>query len=223
LKRALVLVEGQTEEQFIKHLLGPHLETFDVAVIPTILVTKQVKSGPQFKGGVRRFSQIERDVRKLLRDSNAARVTTMFDLYGLPQDVPGAASVADRKGRERSRYLERALEEHFNSPRLRAFLMVHEFECIAFVDPAITARVLQSPLESIHLQEERDEFDTAEDVNDGANTHPSQRILDRFTQYRKPLHGPVIARSVGLERIRESCPHLSEWISDLEQLGRRSG
>ncbi|MBI2947679.1 MAG: hypothetical protein HYY23_08525 [Verrucomicrobia bacterium] len=56
-KRVLILVEGQTEERFVKDVLGPaffHQELFFRA---TILVTKRVKDGPNFKGGVTNFSK----------------------------------------------------------------------------------------------------------------------------------------------------------------------
>ena len=49
---------------------------------------KTVKRGPNFKGGITSFGQVERDLRRLLGDTSAALVTTMFDLYGLPDDFP---------------------------------------------------------------------------------------------------------------------------------------
>lgn len=35
--RLAVSVEGRTEEEFIKHLLAPHLESYGIEVIPILL------------------------------------------------------------------------------------------------------------------------------------------------------------------------------------------
>ena len=51
-KRVLILVEGQTEERFVKDVLGPAFWDKELFFHPTILVTKRVKDGPNFKGGV---------------------------------------------------------------------------------------------------------------------------------------------------------------------------
>ena len=87
--RVLILVEGQTEERFIKSILQPHLSAFGVHVEPKIVTTKRVKSGPDFKGGITNFGKVENDIRLLLGDTNAALITTMLDYYGLPSDFPG--------------------------------------------------------------------------------------------------------------------------------------
>ncbi len=52
MKKVLILVEGQTEETFVKQVLSPYLNRFDIFIIPTIIVTKRVKIGADFKGGV---------------------------------------------------------------------------------------------------------------------------------------------------------------------------
>jgi hypothetical protein len=57
--RALVLVEGQTEERFVKDVLAPTFWPRGLYLSPTILVTKRVKDGPNFKGGVTRFARFE--------------------------------------------------------------------------------------------------------------------------------------------------------------------
>jgi hypothetical protein len=185
---------------------------------PTILITKQIKRGGHFRGGISSFGQVQRDVPKLIGDASAAIITTMFDLYKLPNDFPGMNDAGGRKGRARAEHLEAALNNHFAHPRFVAFLMVHEFEGMAFADPAVTARILQSPHEAAALQEERNAFVTAEDVNDGEQTHPSKRIMARFPYYKKPLFGPAIVQAIGLTRIREECPHFAAWLSLLESL-----
>jgi len=72
----LILVEGQTEERFVKALLQPHLWTMGVHPEPKIVTTKRVKSGADFKGGIRNFGKVEYDIQLLLGDRAAALVTT---------------------------------------------------------------------------------------------------------------------------------------------------
>jgi len=219
-KRALVLVEGQTEERFVKEVIAPHLWPLGVHIDPKILVTKQVKRGPDFKGGIHSFGQVQRDLPRLFGDTAATLVTTMFDLYGLPADFPGMAGVGQRNGRQKAEYLEQALQQHFNNARFSAFLMVHEFEAVVYADPALAARTLQAQEHGVALQAERNGFATAEDVNEGIGTHPSRRIKQRFPHYQKALFGPAIAQAIGLARIRQECPHFSQWLERVETLAR---
>ena len=51
--RLLMLVEGQSEEIFVKHTLAPHLAQHGVYVQPPIVLwTKRLPSGGGFRGGV---------------------------------------------------------------------------------------------------------------------------------------------------------------------------
>lgn len=59
MKRGLVLVEGQTEERFVNDCLAPYLLAQGLILErPTIVTTKRVVGGPQFKGGVRSYSKV---------------------------------------------------------------------------------------------------------------------------------------------------------------------
>jgi len=97
MRRILALVEGQTEEIFVRDVLDPHMARFDACVIPVLLKTKRVKSGGHFRGGVTSTAQVLGDIRRLLGDSNAACVTTILDYYGLPSDFPGTSVDAQNR------------------------------------------------------------------------------------------------------------------------------
>jgi hypothetical protein len=142
LKRVLVLVEGDTEERFVKTILQPHLWNHGVSLEPKIVVTKRVVGGPFAKGGGD-FGKIVRDLRLLLGDSNAVAVTTLFDFYGFPRKVPDASAdvFADIEALERR--IAAAVDA--NSRRLRPYLQRHEFEAFLFVDPDATARAASQP------------------------------------------------------------------------------
>lgn len=220
MQRVLILVEGQTEERFVKSILQPHLSTFSVHAEPKIVTTKRVKSGADFKGGVTSFGKVEYDIRLLLGDTNAALITTMLDYYGLPNDFPGQRQLQGSNSRDRAKELETALESHFRAaPRFLAYLMIHEFEALLFSAPTVLAQVMNDHSAEAYLQGIRDSFTTPEDINDNPLTKPSARVLRRFPGYQKVLHGPNTISRIGLDTIRRECAHFNEWMTKLERLG----
>lgn len=44
------------------------------------------------------------------------------------------------------------------------------------------------------------------------------RILQHLPGYRKAVYGPLIAQRIGLDAMRQRCPHFHEWVSRLERL-----
>lgn len=64
----------------------------------------------------------------------------------------------------------------------------------------------------------REAHPTPEDIDEA--DWPSYRILALFDAYRKPLHGPIAARRIGLDQLRSECPHFDEWIGKLEYYAR---
>ena len=222
MRKVLILVEGRTEERFVKDVLQPHLWNRGVHPEPKIVVTKRVKQGSNFKGGVTDFPKFENDLRRLLGDSSAALITTMIDYYGLPDDFPGMQSLQGRNSHERAQELESALERHFNaSTRFSAYLMIHEFEALLFSDPAVLAGVMNAPSVNRHLQTIRNGFPTPEDINNDPSTKPSARIKNLFPGYQKGLHGPLSTARIGLETMRRECMHFGQWVAKLERLGSR--
>lgn len=220
MRRVLILVEGQTEERFVKDVLQPHLWTHGVHPEPKIVTTKRVKSGPDFKGGVTSFAKVEYDIRLLLGDTIAALVTTMMDYYGLPLDFPGQRERRATNSAGRAAELEGALERHFNAgPNFFAYLMIHEFEALLFSSPAILPQVMNSPSLQSRMQAIRNQFPTPEDIDDDPATTPSARVLNVFPGYRKRLHGPLTIGRIGLDTIRRECAHFNEWVAKLEGVG----
>lgn len=220
MQRALILVEGQTEERFVKAILQPHLWAKGVHPEPKIVTTKRVKSGPDFKGGVGNFGKVEKDIQLLLGDTDAALVTTMIDYYGLPDDFPGKRVLRGTNSHDRAKELEAALEHHFNvGPRFLPYLMIHEFEALLFSAPGVLAQVMNDHSAEAYLQRIRDSFTTPEDINDDPLTKPSARVLSRFPAYQKVLHGPNTISRIGLDTIRRECAHFNEWMTKLERLG----
>jgi hypothetical protein len=136
LTKVLVLVEGQTEETFVRDVLAKHLQAFGVYMIAVLVSTKRVKSGRKFKGGISQYGKVRHELSLLLRDRSAVAVTTMIDYYGLPRDFPGFSTLpVDSSCYQRVNHLERALAVDLGDPRLLPYLSLHEFEALLFASP----------------------------------------------------------------------------------------
>ncbi len=203
-KRVLVLVEGQTEERFVKSVLAPAYEDRELYFFPTLLVTKRVKDGPNFKGGVTKFAKFRDDAARLLADSGDALVTTVIDYYGLPLDFPGMDTRPNGSPLERVRHVQDAVHKHFKSPkRFLPFLALHEFEAWLFASTNVLPSVMTSRDKEGQFAAIRAQFSTPEAINEQPNSAPSKRIEQLFPGYKKVLHGPITALRIGLTKIAQ--------------------
>lgn len=217
MQKVLVLVEGQTEEKYVKEVLNPHFTNHRKYLIPTIINTRVIKSGPNFKGGILSYRQVKRDLVKLLGDTSACCVTTMFDLYGLPSEFPGREN-APLNPYEKVAHIETAFAQDIDHKRFLSNLVLHEFEGLLFTMPSEIAKALNEPSQENELTHIRNNFQTPEEINDNPDTAPSKRLKALFPFYNKPFYGMVISKRIGLDAIRKECPHFHQWVSRLENL-----
>ncbi len=218
MKFVKVYVEGQTEETFVRDILATYLEELGIYPAPVLSKTKREKSGRTFKGGLTSYAKVKRDICRLLGDSNTVAVTTMLDFYGLPDDFPGKSSLPSGSPYDRVRYLQNEFARDIGDRRFIPFLTLHEFEALLLVDPAEIEKAFPDTLPPGTLAQETKGFATPEEINEGHDTHPAARISRHIAKYQKPVHGPLIAKRIGLDRIRERCPHFDGWIKQLEQI-----
>lgn len=214
-----ILVEGQTEETFVRDVLGPHLARVDLFLNPVILATGYMPSGRKFKGGVSRYQLIRRDLLRLLADSSVEAVTTMFDYYGLPRDFPGVSDLPTGACYERVRYLEQAFAGNIDHQRFIPFLTLHEFEGLLFTSPPAIAQVFPGQDVLQALSQVRAQFASPEEIDEGPTSHPSARIMQQVIGYEKPFHGVQISLIIGIDALRAECRHFNQWLQRLEALG----
>ncbi|MCB9230522.1 MAG: DUF4276 family protein [Bacteroidia bacterium] len=219
MKQVLVIVEGQTEEQFVKNVLQPYLHYRGVHLEPKIVITKIVKGGNNFKGGLQNFQQLKRDISHCLRDTSV-HVTTMVDFYALPNDFPGMDSPAFRgAATEKVRHLEEQLGLEIGSPRFIPYIQLHEFEALLFSSLKGISELFPDNQDFIAgVQTIIDRYENPEEINDNPQTAPSKRILNLFPGYEKPFHGAMIAMENGIEQILEKCPRFAAWVTQLSGL-----
>jgi hypothetical protein len=219
----LILVEGQTEETFVREVLHPHLAGRGIYPIAKLATTKRVKSGPDFKGGIVSYGKFKNDVLRLLGDTSAALVTTMVDFYGLPTDFPGRRSMPASSCYDQVAYLEQEICKDIGHPRFLPYLALHEFEAMLFVAPEKIAQAFPAANKGGELTAIKQQFGSPEEIDDNPQTAPSRRLEILFPGYEKPLHGPLVILEIGVEQIRIECPHFNNWLVELEKLGEGRG
>lgn len=188
-----------------------------------ILATKRVRSGPAFRGGITSYAKTRREILRLLGDTSVDLVTTMVDVYGLPEDFPGYTTRPASPPEGKVAHLEQAIRADIDNPRFLPYLSLHEFEALLFTEPqAIVTKVLavRDGDRVRRLEFIGSGVRTSEEIDDGPETAPSKRISACLREYDKVRHAPLITHAIGLVRIREACPHFDGWLRRLEELGR---
>ena len=200
--RIAVVVEGRTEEEFIKKVIAPDLLGDELYVTPFDLrgrITVE-KIGYEMSNHYYHFDH----------------VTSLVDLY----------EFKDQRGRNKIQ-LENAIIQkiqgrvgkHFDDRRVTAYIQQYEFEGLLFSSPD-SFLTLPDVTEEIRdkIQAIRDGFNTPEDINDTKETSPSHRLKNLMPEYDKVLFGSQIAKNAGLEKIREQCSGFDSWLSKIEGL-----
>jgi hypothetical protein len=219
MKTVLVLVEGQTEERFVKDVLAPEFYALEFFFDPRLLITKRVKHGASFKGGVTTYGKFRNDAVRLLGEAQGRIVTTVIDYYGLPSDFPGMSTRPNSTPLERVLHVEKQIHADLGAPpNFLPFLALHEFEAWLFSSRDELPNTLTQPQKRLDFAAIRDSFDDPEQINENPQTAPSKRIAQLFPGYRKVLHGPVAAKRIGMAAIRAECPHFDAWYRELERL-----
>lgn len=215
MKRILVLVEGQTEENFVKQILNAYFLPKNICLHPTIINTKKVKGGPNYKGGITSYQRVRNDLFNLFKDTNAIAFTTMIDFYGLPSDFPAWSHVGDSYSMIAE--AERVFSEDINNDKFIPYLQLHEFEGLLFSEPNVIASSLGRK-ELNHLLSIRSAFANPEEINNGPLTAPSKRLLAAYPGYNKVVYGSIIANEIGMALLLQECPHFNSWIQQLESI-----
>jgi hypothetical protein len=217
--RLYIVVEGQTEREFVKLVLAPHLATVSVDVKPCVVHTNR---GLNKRGGLNNFKQLRSDLERMTKADAApqSRFTTMIDLYALPAGFPGWETAKQEPRRvQRVAMLEEALQAEIGDPRFFPHIQVHEFETLLFCDlTRLEGRIEGADRGLLALQKEVAGM-APEDINERPTHAPSKRMIKHVPAYKtqKVRVGAAAAAAIGLPKLREKCPHFDAWVTRLEQ------
>ena len=222
--RLNLIVEGQTEEAFVRRILKPHLADFEVWAGARSVYTSR-KGHQWWRGGMTSFARAQRDIVSWIKQdqSDDARFSTMFDLYRLPGDFPGMDVQSQGDPYAHVCRLESGLAEAIRSQRddgrFIPHLMLHEFEAIFLCNP--------SSLSSAYPSCSRGTVAKLEALLAGGKSPeeidldhpPSKRLKDLIPTYQKVAAVGLLANELSLPVVRDICPHFGSWLTALEGLG----
>ncbi len=224
MRRIHFLVEGQTEQGFVKQVLVPHFSSLGFVLDARCVETSRAE-GKIFRGGLSNYEKLKKDLLRWMKEDGTAYFTTMVDFYRLPKNFPGyAAAQKFVEARQRVEWLEKAFAEDVGNPGFLPYIQLHEYEALLFCDPKKFESVFLDAEERkgiVELEQQAAKMEP-EAINDDPETSPSKRILKALPGYGKVSDGVTVASAIGLAMLRKKCPHFNQWISALERLGERA-
>ena len=222
--RVNMVVEGQTEESFVRDILAPHLGSRGVYVNARSVETGR-KKARTFRGGLQEYEKAKRDILTWLKQDTQAWVTTMFDLYALPDGFPGKKEIQTLwNPYEKVEHIETTFAADISNSRFIPYIQLHEFEALLFSDTGKLAQFFIDRGKEIELlQKDIAKFPSPEHIDQGFTTAPSKRIIARIPEFEKlkRVAGPFVVRQIGLPLLRNHCKHFDKWVEVLESLAHR--
>ena len=206
--RIAIVVEGQTELDFVDKVLSPNLWEQEVYPSPRLL---------GHNGGNVSVDRLATDMASYLVDFDY--VTSLVDFYGFRDK--GNLTVQDLEQRINEEVSRRVRRPQAQS-RIFAYVQLHEFEGLLFSDVYAFERApIELPdgcVDKLLSIRTDPSFPTPEDINNSPDTAPSRRIADLVPRYRKRANGSLIAEQIGLDAIRRECPRFNAWVARMESL-----
>lgn len=213
MKRLYIVVEGQSEQEFVKSTLSPYLNGKGIFSVSPILI----KTSKHGRGGHVNATHLINTINGLLKETQDTQiiVTTFIDLFRIPTNMPGydnaqllSNSIAQVE------YLEGCLAEAIGDRRFYPYIQRHEFEALVF-SSNIGFEKYFSEDQASRTEVIVNSFNNPEDINSSPETSPSKRILAIVPDYDKVLLGNLLALEIGINVILSRCPRFAMWVSEL--------
>jgi len=207
--------EGHCESEFAKKHLKPYLLNCGYDQVSIM----SNRTSPRHSGGISTYPQFRKNTVRL-GGRGYFIVTTMIDYYRLPQDFPGMDTLPTTSNpRDKISHLEDKLSEdlHELSSNFIPYIQLHEFEALLFTDIETIDDILKINRESrlSDLTSILHRYGEAENIN--TNKGPAKHLTELYPNYGKRTEGLLIADRIGLDSMREKCPHFNEWLNKLEE------
>lgn len=212
MKRLIIIVEGDTEKEFVKTILSPFLNNQGIYSIDCFKIKHS-------KGGLTTYSHLKKDILNCIHETNTI-ITTLIDFYALPKDFPNyleSSEIPDKN--QRLNFLESSIIEEIQKsksakfPNLIPYIQLHEFEALIFSSPiGIDALFTKSQIDYVELEKIFDLHENPEEINNDPSTAPSKRLLRHIKGYNKIVDGVLILDEIGLETVLKKCPRFNSWV-----------
>ena len=217
MRRLYIIVEGQTEAEFIESVLRPYLNEKGIFFVEPIII----HTSKGFKGGFVNFQHLFNDASKLLKQQSDIIVSTFVDFFRVPTSLPDYDTCMKQSSVEaKINCLEKAIAQSINDRRFIPYIQKHEFEALLYSSNRGFETYFDEGVFN-RTQAIMDVYPNPEDINDNPQTAPSKR-LDNITQtvlkrkYDKVNDGNTIALEIGIDAIIEKCPRFKAWVETLQ-------
>ncbi|MDP2087809.1 MAG: DUF4276 family protein [Flavobacteriaceae bacterium] len=217
MKRLIIVVEGDTEKEFVDKVLSPYLYAKGLLSVNCFKIKHT-------KGGLTKYQHLKTDLINCVYESNVL-VSTLIDFYALPKDFPKyeeAKTIVNRANR--LAFLEKAIVEDLEAekgkafPNLLPYIQLHEFEALVFSSiDAIKSLYSNEDAKFNELEKIMEAHPNPEDINDKPETAPSKRLKnDQLIRgYNKVNDGIMIIEEAGIDTVLRKCPRFNNWVETL--------
>jgi len=220
MKALIILVEGETEQEFVNRILAPYLVSKGLNTeIRPIMIEKS--------GGGHGYSNIQHlknTIRPVLNRVDEPIVTTLIDHYGINSErkLPGYTAITTTDTEERIHQMEDILQAEILKIKPYRFFIPyiqrHEFETLLLSNPELGFELEHNSIKE-DIVKLCSGFDSIEDINCTSEGAPSKRIGRIYEslnkKYNKVSDAVDIIELSGIETVLEKCPRFKNWVEKL--------
>lgn len=211
MKRLYIIVEGQTEQEFVNSMIAPYMQQFGIYDVTPILI-RTSKTG---RGGFVNYEHLKNDAIKLLHSKNDDFIVSMFvDFFRIPEVPKKERWEIKNNHIEKVEEMEQCIAEDISDCRFIPYIQLHEFEALLFSSNKGFESYFAEK-EANSTQQIIDSYENPEDINSSPEGAPSKRLLAIKDDYDKVVEGNLIALEVGFNDILAKCPRFKAWIDKL--------
>lgn len=217
MSRIFIVVEGQTEEAFVKEVLLPHLNDHEVYNVIPIIIHTNTK---HYKGGFVNYAHLRNDIQSLLKsEERDVFVTTFVDFFRIPNTIPQYDEIVQKGTHlEQVEKMQESINKDTNDHRFSSYIQLHEFEALLFAsNKGFVKWMGEKQAETSDIIEK---FPNPEDINTSIDGAPSKRLLAIQPDYDKVIQGNLIAIEVGIRQMLVKCPRFRQWVEMLITKGK---
>ncbi|MFA6884425.1 MAG: DUF4276 family protein [Paludibacteraceae bacterium] len=205
--RVYVIVEGQSEEEFVNQMPACYLSKFKIYATPIIIRTS--KNG---RGGFVNYQHLRNDADRLLKSTKDDFLVTMFvDFFRCPELPQRELYEKIEDHSQRADKMQECIGEDIRDRRFIPYIQLHEFEALLYSSNKGFLSYFSED-QAKKTQQIVDSFPNPELINSSPQKSPSKRLLEINSRYDKVTEGNLIALEVGFETILEKCPRFRFWI-----------
>jgi len=223
MRRIFIVVEGETEERFVRRVLYNYFITKEIHIEAQQWLTNR-KLG--IGGGGNNFDLIEKHLLRLIsryKHDKEVFISIMIDLYAFPKQGNSVYDADVRrlqKGKEKVLLLQNKMEERLGCRNFIPYVQLHEFEALLLSKPDALGHFYTNNTEEIEALKVEINGINPEEINETPQGAPSKRIIKYIPGYekQKTIAGVITAEAIGLPHLRATCTHFNDWVTKLESI-----